>query len=70
MLAERKQAHFAKLLADMMEGRETFDQGRLERTVAWFKGAEWLLDQPDLATDQLSRELGRVAKNNGGGLPV
>lgn len=56
LFEERRDKHYNGLLKQLLAGVEV-DQRQIDRLAGFFKGAEWLLDNPDMAIDSLERAL-------------
>lgn len=60
VLEERKAKVFGTIQRQLIEGVEV-DQRWIDRVAGFFKGAEWILDNPDMIEQKLEREVKRAA---------
>ena len=60
VLEERKAVHFRSLQRQLMAGYH--DQRYVDRMSGFFKGAEWILDNPDLAEKSLQNAIKRATR--------
>ena len=56
LFEERRAKHYKSLTDQLMAGSE-IDQRYVDRTAGFFKGAQWILDNPDLAESSLASAL-------------
>lgn len=58
---ERKKKHFDALTRQLIAGTAV-DQRYVDRMAGFFRGAEWLLDNPDMAEESLARALKKAER--------
>jgi hypothetical protein len=61
LLEERKARRFGLLQRQLIDGIAV-DQRYLDRLAGFFKGAEWILDNPDMAEQSLERAVERALR--------
>lgn len=59
LFENRRRKHFDLLARQLLAGNEV-DQRYVDRMAGFFKGAEWILDHPDLAESSLKTALKRA----------
>ena len=61
LFEERRAKHYESLTRQLLAGAE-IDQRHVDRTAGFFKGAEWILNNPDQAEDSLQRALEKAER--------
>lgn len=61
LFEERREKHYASLTSRLLAGAE-IDQRQIDRTAGFFRGAEWILNNPDQAQDSLKRALEKAER--------
>ena len=61
VLEERKAVYFRSLQRQLING-SAVDQRYIDRVAGFFKGAEWILDNPDLAEKSLQNAIKRATR--------
>ena len=61
VLEERKAVYFRSLQRQLVSG-SAVDQRYIDRVAGFFKGAEWILDNPDLAEKSLQNAIKRATR--------
>lgn len=56
LFEERKQKHYTSLTKQLIDGAE-IDQRWVDRIAGFFRGAQWILDNPDQAEKSLESAL-------------
>lgn len=59
LLEERKARRFDQVTRQLVAG-EPVDQRYIDRMAGFFKGAEWILDNPDMAEQSLERAIDKA----------
>lgn len=61
LFEERRQKHFENLTSRLLAGAEV-DQRHVDRLAGFFRGAQWILDNPDLAEASLEAALKKAER--------
>jgi hypothetical protein len=61
LLEERKARRFGQVQRQLIDGLAV-DQRYLDRLAGFFKGAEWILDNPDMAEQSLERAVEKALR--------
>lgn len=59
LLEERKSRRFQSMQRELIHGTPV-DQRYVDRMAGFFKGAEWILDNPDMAEQSLERAVSKA----------
>lgn len=59
LLEERKSKRFGQVQRQLIDG-VSVDQRYIDRMAGFFKGAEWILDNPDMAEHSLERAVSKA----------